>query len=67
MTVHQASLAGDTLARGSLAYRPVRARLVDAGSTRTIEVAIGVRVLLGEAGPLGCGERRPVLALLLDS
>ena len=50
MTMNWARLMDDGLGQRSLAYRPVRARLVDAGSTGTIEVAIGIWVLLGEVG-----------------
>lgn len=42
VTVNWARLTEDTPAQRSLTYGPVRARLVDTGSTRTIEVAIGV-------------------------
>jgi len=53
VTVNRARLTDDALGQESLAYGPVRAILVDAESTGTIEVAIGVWVLIGGAGRLG--------------
>ncbi len=53
VTVDGARLTDDALGQRSLTYGPVRARLVNAASTGTIEVAIGVWVLLGEAVRLG--------------
>lgn len=53
MTINQVRLTDDALGQRCLVYRPVKARLVDIGSTRTIEVAIGVWVLLSEVGCLG--------------
>ena len=53
VAVNRVRLMDKALGQRSLVYGPVRARLVDAGSTRTIEIAIRIWVLLGEAGHLG--------------
>ena len=51
MTVNRARLTDEALAHRSL-YGPLRARLVDAGSTAAIEIAESEWVLVGEADRL---------------
>ena len=52
VTVDRASLTYDALGLRALADAPVRARLEDTGSAAAIEVAVGVGVLVNEAGRL---------------
>ena len=53
MTVDRASLTFDALGLRALADAPARARLEDTGNTAAIEFAVGVGVLISEAGRLG--------------
>lgn len=53
VTVDRASLTDDAQGHRALVYRLVRTRLEDTGSAAAIKVAVGVGVLVGEAGRLG--------------
>ncbi len=53
VTVDRASLTYDALSLRTLADAPFRARLEDTGNAAAIKVAVGVGVLVSEAGRLG--------------
>ncbi len=50
MTVDGANLTNDALGLKTLAYGPARASLVDTGNAAAVKVAVGVGILVREAG-----------------
>ncbi len=66
MTVDGASLTNDTLGLRTLAYGPARASLVDTGNAAAVKVAVGVGILVREAGLVDDVVRGHLLAVARD-